>query len=70
MQILNETAADLVGNELGDEAFQILGNDIENAYKYDTFSSSNPHLFTILRETRINVEELSLIHISEPTRPY
>ena len=58
MQILNETAADLVGNELGDEAFIILGNDIENAYKYDTFSSSNPHLFTILRETRINVEEM------------
>jgi len=58
MQILNETAADLVGNELGDEAFTILGNDIENAYKYDTFSSSNPHLFTILRETRINVEEM------------
>ena len=58
MQILNETAADLVGNELGDEAFTILGNDIENAYKYDTFSSSNPHLYTILRETRINVEEM------------
>ena len=58
MQILNETAADLVGNELGDEAFTIIGNDIENAYKYDTFSSSNPHLFTILRETRINVEEM------------
>ena len=58
MQILNETAADLVGNELGDEAFTILGNNIENAYKYDTFSSSNPHLFTILRETRINVEEM------------
>jgi len=58
MQILNETAADLVGTELGDEAFTILGNDIENAYKYDTFSSSNPHLFTILRETRINVEEM------------
>jgi hypothetical protein len=58
MQILNETAADLVGNELGDEAFTILGNDIEDAYKYDTFSSSNPHLFTILRETRINVEEM------------
>jgi len=58
MQILNETAADLVGNELGDEAFLILGNNIENAYKYDTFSSSNPHLFTILRETRINVEKM------------
>ncbi len=58
MQILNETAADLVGNELGDEAFIILGNDIENDYKYDTFSSSNTHLFRILRETRINVEKM------------
>ena len=58
MQILNETAADLVGNELGDEAFIILGNTVEDSQKYDTFYSTNPHLFRILRETRINVDKM------------
>ena len=56
MQILNETAADLVGNELGDEAFIILGNTIDDAHKHNT--PTNPHLFRILRETRINVEKM------------
>ena len=58
MQILNETAADLVGNELGDEAFIILGNTIDDAHKHNTPHSTNPHLFRILRETRINVEKM------------
>ncbi|MDC0035353.1 hypothetical protein OAJ44_03210 [Chloroflexi bacterium] len=58
MQILNETAADLVGNELGDEAFLILGNTTEDSHNYYTSNSSNTHLFRILRETRINVEKM------------
>jgi hypothetical protein len=58
MQILNETAADLAGNELGDEAFKVLGNTTVNSYRYDSLDSGNTHLVRILRETRTGVEEM------------
>ncbi|MDP6050288.1 MAG: hypothetical protein QGE99_04405 [SAR202 cluster bacterium] len=58
MQILNETAADLAGNELGDEAFKALGNTTVNSYRYDNLNSGNTHLVKILRETRTGVEEM------------
>tara|TARA_B100001146_G_scaffold80722_1_gene71656 strand:- start:248 stop:1177 length:930 start_codon:yes stop_codon:yes gene_type:complete len=58
MQILNETAADLAGNELGDEAFKVLGNTTVNSYRYDNLDSGNTHLVRILRETRTGVEKM------------
>ncbi|HBF00815.1 MAG TPA: hypothetical protein DDW46_07115 [Dehalococcoidia bacterium] len=58
MQILNETAADLAGNELGDEAFEVLGNTTVNSYRYDSLNPGNSHLVRILRETRTVVEEM------------
>ena len=58
MQILNETAADLAGAELGDEAFEVLGNTTVNSYRYDSLNPGNSHLIRILRETRTVVEEM------------
>ena len=57
MYTLNETAANIAGNELGDQAFEFLGGDIsEYEYKYSKSETANPHLTRILRETRRETE--------------
>ena len=59
MYTLNETAADLAGNELGDRAFLRLGGTIQNNSSiYSSLEVSHPHLTRILRETRQTVESL------------
>ena len=59
MYTLNETAADIAGNELGDLAFIRLGGTIQNnSSKYSSAELSHPHLTRILRETRQTVESL------------
>ena len=59
MYTLNETAADIAGNELGDLAFIRLGGTIQNnSSKYGSVEVSHPHLTRILRDTRQAVESL------------
>ena len=61
MYTLNETAADIAGNELGDLAFIRLGGTIQNnSSKYGSVEVSHPHLTRILRDTRQAVESLLL----------
>ena len=59
MYTLNETAADIAGNELGDLAYQRLGGDLEASdLRYGNTAVAAPHLTRILRETRIKVDKL------------
>jgi len=59
MYTLNETAANIAGNELGDQAFEFLGGDLsEYEYKYSKSETANPHLTRILRETRTEAEKI------------
>ena len=59
MTTLNETAATLAGNELGDIAFARMGGDLsENARRYASESQANPDFTAFMRETRIEAERL------------
>ena len=59
MTTLNETAATLAGNELGDVAFARMGGDLsENARRYAAESQANPDFTAFMRETRLEAERL------------
>ena len=59
MTTLNETAATLAGNELGDIVFERMGGDLsENARRYAAESRVNPRFTAFMRETRLEVERL------------
>ena len=59
MTTLNETAATLAGNEIGDIAFERMGGDLsENARRYEAASKSDPNFTRFMRETRIEAERL------------
>ena len=59
MTTLNETAATLAGNELGDMAFARVGGDLsENARRYAAESRANPNFTAFMRETRLEAERL------------
>ena len=59
MTTLNETAATLAGNELGDMAFERIGGDIsENARRYAAQSQADPNFTAFMRETRLEAERL------------
>ena len=59
MTTLNETAATLAGNELGDLAFARMGGDLsENARRYAAESQANPDFTAFMRETRLEAERL------------
>ena len=59
MTTINETAATLAGNEVGDIVFERMGGDLsENARRYEVESKMNPHFTAFMRETRIEAERL------------
>ena len=59
MTTLNETAATLAGNEIGDMVFERMGGDLsENARRYETESKADPNFTKFMRETRIEAERL------------
>ncbi len=59
MTTLNETAATLAGNEIGDIAFERMGGDLsENARRYEAAHRSDPNFTKFMRETRIEAERL------------
>ena len=59
MYTLNETAANIAGNELGDRTFLKLGGDLsKSSHKYADVSVSRPHLSRILKQTRKEVDRL------------
>ena len=59
MTTLNETAATLAGNEIGDAVFERMGGDLsENARRYETESKADPNFTKFMRETRIEAERL------------
>ena len=59
MTTLNETAATLAGNEIGDIAFERMGGDLsENARRYEAADKSDPNFTKFMRETRIEAERL------------
>lgn len=59
MTTLNETAATLAGNELGDMTFGRMGGDLsENARRYAAESQANPDFTAFMRETRLVAERL------------
>ncbi len=59
MTTLNETAATLAGNEIGDIAFERMGGDLsENARRYEAADRSDPNFTKFMRETRIETERL------------
>ncbi len=59
MTTLNETAADLVGREIGDMVFERMGGDLsESVSRYQTGETRNPQVTAFLRETRLRTDEL------------
>ena len=59
MTTLNETAATLAGNEIGDIVFERMGGDLsENARRYESEATANPQFTAFMRETRIEAERL------------
>ncbi len=59
MTTLNETAATLAGDELGDLTFERMGGDLsENARRYAAQSQANPDFAAFMRETRLEAERL------------
>ena len=59
MTTLNETAATLAGNEIGDIAFERMGGDLdENARRYASEHQVDPNFTKFMRETRIEAERL------------
>ena len=71
MTTLNETAATLAGNELGDIAFARMGGDLsENARRYAAESQANPDFTAFMRETRIEAERLLNAGMVEAAEDY
>ena len=59
MTTLNETAATLAGNEIGDIVFERMGGDLsENARRYESTDKADPNFTSFMRETRIEAERL------------
>ena len=59
MTTLNETAATLAGNEIGDIAFEKMGGDLtENARRYESESQIDSNFTKFMRETRVETERL------------
>ena len=59
MTTLNETAATLAGNEIGDITFERMGGDLsENARRYESEGQIDPRFTQFMRETRIETERL------------
>ena len=59
MTTLNETAATLAGNEIGDIAYERMGGDLsENARRYEAAHQVDPNFTKFVRETRIEAESL------------
>ncbi len=59
MTTLNETAATLAGNEIGDIAFERMGGDLSvNARRYIAEDRVDPRFTAFMRETRIEAERL------------
>ena len=59
MTTINETAATLAGNELGDIAFEGMGGDLaENARRYAAEHKADPNFTAFMRETRLEAERL------------
>ena len=59
MTTLNETAATLVGDEVGDMVFERLGGDLKvNARRYEAAHRIDPNFTKFMRETRIEAERL------------
>ena len=59
MTTLNETAATLAGNEIGDIAFERLGGDLsDNASRYGAAHQIDPNFTGFMRETRVEAERL------------
>ena len=59
MTTLNETAATLAGDELGDMVFERMGGDLsENARRYAAQSRADPNFTAFMRETRLEAERL------------
>ena len=59
MTTLNETAATLAGNEIGDIAFERMGGDLsENARRYEAEPKASPDFTAFMRETRIEAEKM------------
>ena len=59
MYTLNETAADIAGTEIGQQAFELIVGDSSRDAPYNRQDlKSHPHLRTILKETRNKVDIL------------
>lgn len=59
MTTLNETAATLAGNEIGDMVFERMGGDLsENARRYEVESQIDSRFTEFMRETRVEAERL------------
>ncbi len=59
MTSLNETAATLAGNEIGDIAFERMGGDLsENARRYAEGYRIDPNFTAFMRETRLEADRL------------
>jgi len=58
MIILNETAANIAGDELGDIAFQSIGGMIQDPSKITQLKKDSSSFYETLKETRLQVNEL------------
>ena len=59
MTTLNETAATIVGNEIGDIVFDRMGGDLsENARRYDAADRVDKNFTKFMRDTRLEAERL------------
>ncbi|HJO82518.1 MAG: hypothetical protein QGG34_10235 [SAR202 cluster bacterium] len=59
MFTINETTADIVGRELGDEIFERMGGDLTvSASRYAPAEDRNPQFTEVMRATRKKVDEL------------
>ena len=59
MTTLNETAATIVGNEIGDTVFERMGGDLsENARRYDAADRVDKNFTKFMRDTRTEAERL------------
>ena len=59
MTTLNETAATIVGNEIGDTVFERMGGDLsENARQYEAADRVDKNFTKFMRDTRLEAEHL------------
>ena len=71
MTTLNETAATLAGDELGDMVFERMGGDLsDNARRYAAQSQADPNFTAFMRETRLEAERLLADGMIEEAEDY